>query len=109
MALEIRFRIIDLPFDAAKSIDASWVSTRGALLDDVVQDRRADLDRRVGAVAAARGARLRARRRRRCSKMTPRSAFTNLKSASRILSSSLSRSRSRPMSRVSSHVMRRRS
>ncbi len=27
MALEIRFRIIDLPFDAAKSIDASCVST----------------------------------------------------------------------------------
>ena len=27
MALEIRFRIIDLPLDAAKSIDASWVST----------------------------------------------------------------------------------
>ncbi len=27
MALEIRFRIIDLPLEAAKSIDASWVST----------------------------------------------------------------------------------
>ena len=27
MALEIRFRIIDLPFEAAKSIDASCVST----------------------------------------------------------------------------------
>ena len=27
IALEIRFRIIDLPLDAAKSIDASWVST----------------------------------------------------------------------------------
>ena len=36
-----------------------------ALLDDVVQDRRADLDRRVGAVAAAAGARARARRRPR--------------------------------------------
>ena len=31
-----------MPFDAANSIEASCVSTLGALLDDVVQDRRAD-------------------------------------------------------------------
>ena len=58
MALEIRFRIIDLPFEAAKSIDASCVSTAAFSSMIVVQDRRADLDGRVGAVAPAGRARL---------------------------------------------------
>ena len=58
MALEIRFRIIDLPFEAAKSIDASCVSTPARSLDDVVQDGGADLNGRLGSVAALSGARL---------------------------------------------------
>ena len=61
MALEIRLRIIDLPFDAAKSIDASCVSTPARSLITWFEDRRAYLDgriscRRVGAPPAAEGA-----------------------------------------------------
>ena len=108
MALEIRFRIIDLPLEAAKSIDASCVSTPARSL--MTWLRMVEL--------TWMGASLPSRRRAARgwsepsssrSRMTPRSALVNLKSASRILSSSRSRSRSRPMSRVSSQVMRRRS
>jgi len=72
----------------------------GLLAHHVLRIVEADLDRRVGAVAAVRGARwsMPSSSRRR---MTPRSAFTNLKSARRIFSRSLSRSCSRPRSRAS--------
>src|ERR1019366_1155439 len=106
--LEIRFRIIDLPFDAAKSIDASWVMTpmRSAIawfkIVELTWMAVVDPSRRRAALALSVPSFSR-------SMMTPRSALVNLKSARRILSSKTSSSRSRPISRVSSQVMRRRS
>ena len=78
MALEIRFRIIDLPFDAAKSIDASCVSTLARSLMTWFRIVELTWMGASRAVAAPRGARLRASPSSSRRKMTPRSASHEL-------------------------------
>ncbi len=108
MAELIRFRIMLLPFEAAKSIAASCVRTAArsfttwfrmvdeTLIGACVPSRRCEA-RGVSSPSSSRR------------KMTPRSARMNLKTLDRIFSSSLLVSRSAAISRESSCERRRRS
>jgi hypothetical protein len=108
MAELIRFRIMLLPFEAAKSIAASWVSTAARsfmtwfmMVADTWIGASVPSRRRLAPMVSSLPSPFR--------KITPRSARMNLKIETRILSSRRERSRSRAISRDSSCEARSRS